>query len=143
MCLGDAVYGIILTLLSWRFLKTQKLEDDKMIRLLMYCGVSTIIVGALMGSWLGDFPKAFLKGTAIERFTSSLAVLDPINDPLTLLLVSLAFGLVHIWAGIIVKMVETIKAGQVADGIIAVSYTHLVTGFPSICVASGCNCPAS
>ena len=118
MCLGDAVYGIILTLLSWRFLKTQKLEDDKMIRLLMYCGVSTIIVGALMGSWLGDFPKAFLKGTAIERFTSSLAVLDPINDPLTLLLVSLAFGLVHIWAGIIVKMVETIKAGQVADGII-------------------------
>jgi V/A-type H+-transporting ATPase subunit I len=117
MCLGDAVYGILLILLSWRFLKTQKLEDDKMIRLLMYCGVSTVIAGALMGSWLGDFPTAFLKGTVIERFTSAVAVIDPINDPLTLLLVSLAFGLVHIWAGIFVKMVEDIKAGRVADGI--------------------------
>jgi len=118
MCLGDAVYGIMLTLFSWRFIKTQNLEDDRLMRLLMYCGVSTFFAGAFMGSWLGDFPAAFLPGTLFERLTSSVALLDPINDPLTLLLVSLAFGIVHIWAGIIVKMAGTIRAGQVVDGLV-------------------------
>lgn len=117
LCLGDAVYGIMLSLFSWWFIKTQKLEDDRFMRLLMYCGFSTILAGALTGSWFGDFPVSFLKGTLIERITSSIVVLDPINDPMTLLLVSLAFGIVHIWVGIIVKMVGTIRAGQLADGI--------------------------
>lgn len=118
LCLGDAVYGVMLSLFSWWFLKTQNLEDDRFMRLLMYCGYSTILAGALTGSWFGDFPVSFLKGTLFERITSSMTVLDPINDPMTLLLVSLAFGIVHIWVGIIVKMVGTIRDGQVADGII-------------------------
>ncbi len=118
MCLGDAVYGIMLFVFSWRFIKTQNLEDDRLMRLLMYCGVSTFFAGALMGSWLGDFPTAFLPGTAFERFTSNLQVLDPINDPMTLLLVSLLFGITHLWVGIIVKMIGTVRNGQVVDGIV-------------------------
>ncbi len=117
MCLGDAVYGIILSLFAWSFLKTQNLEDDKMMKLLMYCGVSTFFAGAVMGSWLGDLPTAFFPGTLFERITSSIALLDPINDPLTLLLVSLAFGIVHIWAGIIVKMIGTIRDGDLIGGL--------------------------
>lgn len=118
LCLGDAVYGIMLSLFSWWFIKTQNLEDDRFMRLLMYCGFSTILAGALTASWFGDFPVAFLKGTFIERITSSIAVLDPINDPMTLLLVSLAFGIIHIWVGIIVKMVGTIRDGQLVDAIL-------------------------
>ncbi|MGI6620859.1 MAG: V-type ATP synthase subunit I [Bacillota bacterium] len=118
LCLGDAIYGIMLSLFSWWFIKTQNLEDERFMRLLMYCGFSTILAGALTGSWFGDFPVQFLKGTVIERITSSMAVLDPVNDPMTLLLVSLAFGIVHIWVGIIVKMVGTIRGGNVVEGII-------------------------
>lgn len=118
MCLGDAIYGIILSIFSIWFIKTQSLEDDKLIRLLGYCGVSTLFAGALMGSWFGDLPSTFFGGTAIERFTSKFAVLDPVNDPITLLVVSLGLGIVHLWVGIIVKMLGTIREGAVFDAIV-------------------------
>ena len=118
MCLGDAVYGVILSIFSIVFLRTQKLEDDKLIKLLGYCGVSTVFAGALMGSWLGDLPKTFLEGTAFERFASRIAILDPVNDPITLLVVSLGLGILHIWVGVIVKMIGTIRTGAVVDGIL-------------------------
>ena len=73
----------------------------------MYCGFSRSLLKRLQQGLVWGFPVAFLKGTFIERITSSIAVLDPINDPMTLLLVSLAFGIIHIWVGIIVKMVGT------------------------------------
>ncbi|HOV65335.1 MAG TPA: V-type ATP synthase subunit I [Bacillota bacterium] len=119
MCLGDAIYGIILSIFSIVFLRTQNLEDDKLIKLLGYCGISTVFAGALMGSWLGDLPKTFLAGTAFEKFTSSIAILDPVNDPITLLIVSLGLGILHIWVGIIVKMIGTIRQGAVVDGILS------------------------
>ncbi len=121
ICLGDAVYGIVLALGCWLFLKTQKLDDggQKMVRLLMYSGISTIIMGALMGSWLADFPSVFFKGTIIERFAQSVAVLDPIGDPLTLLVISFVLGIFQVWVGIMVNMWGQIRSGQVLEGIIS------------------------
>ncbi len=121
ICLGDAVYGILLALGCWLFLRTQRLEDggQKMVRLLMYSGISTIIMGALMGSWLADLPSVFLKGTFVERFANKVAVLDPIGDPLTLLGISFVLGIFQVWVGIIVNMYGLIISGQVAEGIIS------------------------
>jgi len=121
ICLADALYGVALVIGSWYFLKTHKLSDggQKLVKLLMYSGISTAIIGALMGSWMGDLASVFFAGTAIEKFVKSLAMLNPIEDPLTLLVISLAFGILQVWVGIIVKMYSLIKEGQVYEGIIS------------------------
>ncbi len=121
ICLADAVYGIILAVGCWFFLKTQKLADggQKLVRLLMYSGVSTILMGALMGSWFADLPTVFFGGTIIERLAKSVAVLDPIGDPLTLLVISIVLGVIQVWVGILVKMYALIRAGEVKEGILS------------------------
>ncbi|MBE3519427.1 MAG: V-type ATP synthase subunit I [Firmicutes bacterium] len=121
ICLGDAVYGVVLSLVSWYFLKRYKLSDggQKLMRLLLYSGISTIIAGALMGSWLGDLPSVFFPGSAFERFVLSIKVVDPIGEPLVLMLVSFLMGIFQIWVGIIVKMCSLIRSGQVFEGIMS------------------------
>lgn len=119
ICLGDAVYGILLTIGSWWFIKSQGLKypADKLPRLLMYSGISTLLAGAATNSWMADLFSVFLPGTAIERFFSNLALLNPIEDPLTMMLVSFGFGIIHIWVGIGVKMLSSFRQGDYADGI--------------------------
>lgn len=121
ICLGDAVYGVVLSLVSWYFLKRYKLSDggQKLMRLLLYSGISTTIAGALMGSWLGDLPTVFFRGSAFERFVLSIKVVDPIGEPLVLMVVSFLMGIFQIWVGIIVKMYSLIKNGQVFEGIMS------------------------
>ncbi len=121
ICLGDAVYGIILAVGCYFFLKTQKLADggQKLVRLLMYSGVSTILMGALMGSWFADLPTVFFGGTVIERLAKSVAVLDPIGDPLTLLVISFILGIIQVWVGILVKMYGLILSGDVKEAILS------------------------
>ena len=121
ICLGDAVYGIVLSLGAWYFLRSQKLADggQKLVKLLMYSGVSTVIVGALTASWMSDLATAFFPGTIVERFVNSLAVINPVADPLTMLVVSFGFGLIQVWVGIALKMFGFFRQGQVAEGIIS------------------------
>lgn len=119
ICLGDAVYGILLSLGAWYFLRTQKLSDDKLVKLLMYSGISTFFAGALMGSWLGDLPSVFFAGSLFDRLTGKIALINPVDDPLTLLVISVALGIFQIWVGIIMKMYTTIKEGDVKEGILS------------------------
>lgn len=121
ICLGDAVYGVVLSLVSWYFLKRYKLSDggQKLMRLLLYSGISTTIAGALMGSWLGDLPTVFFRGSAFERFVLSIKVVDPIGEPLVLMVASFLMGIFQIWIGIIVKMYSLVKSGQTFEGIMS------------------------
>ncbi len=131
MCLGDAVYGIILALGCYWFLKTQKLAPggDKLIRLLMYSGVSTIIVGAFFGSWLADFAGVFLTGTIVDRSVKAITLVDPIAEPLTLLVVSFLLGVLQVWVGIAVKAYSLHRAGDTKEAILSQgSWLVLIAG---------------
>lgn len=121
ICLGDAIYGIVLTLGCWWFIKSQGLKSpkDKLLRLLMYSGIATVIAGAATASWMADLASVFFPGTAIERFVNSLALINPIEDPLTMLVVSFAFGIFQVWVGIGVKMLSFFRQGQYMEGILS------------------------
>ncbi len=119
ICLGDAVYGIVLTIGAWWFMKSQGLKPpgDKLPRLLMYSGISTLLAGAATNSWMADLVSVFLPGTSVERFLTRLALINPIEDPLTMMLVSFAFGIFHVWVGIGVKMLSSFRKGEYSDGV--------------------------
>jgi len=72
-----------------------KREAKKMIRLLFYAGASTTLFGALTGGWFG-INLENLPNSEIKSVLLSFKVVDPVSEPMTLLLVAFAIGVVQL-----------------------------------------------
>lgn len=118
LALSDAGYGIILTFLSVLFLRKLDLPrgSTRLLRLLAYAGVSTVIFGALTGGWFGDLFE-FLPIPALRQARAVLMVLDPLQQPMTMLFVSLALGLGQIWFGLFIKLWTSLRRGAWGDAL--------------------------
>lgn len=121
MCLSDAGYGLIIAALSYWALVKFKFEGmtKKFIGLFFLGGVSTFIMGAIMGSWMGDtlnfLPEnmLFIKTFLID----TISLLDPIKNPMPLLLISLSLGVIQIYTGFIIKFIANIKDNKIKTGL--------------------------
>lgn len=118
-CFGDVLYGVLLIALGWGL--ARKYRDYPTLRnfflLLAYAGVPTIIVGALTGSWAGDLPAYLGDGNFLQRWSDGLAVANPIDKALQVLLIALALGVLNQFLGIIMLMVRNIRQGDVKSAI--------------------------
>ena len=121
MCLSDAGYGLVIAVLSYLALKKFKFEGmaKKLFGLFFLGGLSTFIMGAIMGSWMGDtlnyLPKSLL---FIKTFLiNTISLLDPIKDPMPLLLISLSLGVVQIYTGFIIKFIINVKENKLKTGL--------------------------
>ena len=101
MMLSDAGYGIIMTAACFIVLRKFDLEGAtyKMIRLFFYCGISTIIWGALFGGWFGDFIQVFSRTILGKEVVIDALWFNPLDDPMKLLIFSLALGIIHLFIG--------------------------------------------
>ena len=126
MMFSDAGYGILMVIATGLMIKIFK-PDKKMynnLKLFQYCGVSTTIWGLVFGSFFGDAPAAIANMfTGTERVmahsisnmgdpTPALMpwpTIDPQKDSLTLMIISIAFGLVHILVGMGCKFVVCLR----------------------------------
>lgn len=121
MCLSDAGYGLIIAALSYWALKKYKFEGmvKKFFGLFFLGGLSTFIMGAVMGSWMGDtlnyLPEnmLFIRAFLIDK----ISLLDPIKNPMPLLLISLSLGVIQIYTGFIIKFIANIKEGKIKTGL--------------------------
>jgi len=121
MCLSDAGYGLIIATLSYFALLKFKFEGmvKKLFGLFFLGGLSTFIMGAIMGSWMGDtlnyLPKNLL---FIKTFLiNTISLLDPIKDPMPLLLISLSLGVIQIYTGFIIKFIANVKENKIKTGL--------------------------
>jgi V-type ATPase 116kDa subunit family. len=73
--------------------------------LLLLCGISSAIWGALFGGWFGDM------------FGIPALWFNPLNDPMTMLVFSLALGVIQIFTGLGMKAYINIKNGHIIDAI--------------------------
>lgn len=119
--LADMGYGLLMVLVS---LVVQKKFRPKgptmrhMIPLLGLCGVSTFIMGALTGSFFGDFIPQIAKLIDPDTTLTALpALFTPLEDTLMILVGSMALGLVQIVTGMLVSFIEKLKRGQVVDAV--------------------------
>jgi V/A-type H+/Na+-transporting ATPase subunit I len=114
LALTDAGYGIVMMIVMWaaeRFFRlTRPLRN--MVRLLFYAGASTIVFGALSGGWFGMNIEA-LPGE-VGDILLSLKVIDPISEPLVLLVVALAFGIVQLLFAWSVRGYDHLRKGDIA-----------------------------
>lgn len=120
-CVSDVGYGAILVFTSWFVLKKFKLgpQGQRFWKLFLFCGISTIIIGALMGSWFGNLFELLAESNKVflplKRFKDSLVILDPLKEPTKLLGIALGFGIIQVWFGNIVAAVGNIKNKRYLD----------------------------
>ena len=121
MCLSDAGYGLVIAVLSYVALKKFKFEGmaKKLFGLFFLGGLSTFVIGAIMGSWMGDTLN-YLPGNLlfIKTFLiNTISLLDPIKDPMPLLLISLSLGVIQIYTGFIIKFIANVKENKIKTGL--------------------------
>lgn len=119
MMLSDAGYGIIMAVGCLLALKKFKLEGTtyKMIKLFFYCGISTIFWGAMFGGWFGDFIQVFARTILGKEVTVAPLWFNPLDDPMKLLIFSLALGVIHLFIGMGIKAYMQIKEGKWFDAV--------------------------
>ena len=119
MMLSDAGYGLVMLIGTTIALKRFKLEDTMKKTLTMFrnCGISTIIWGALFGSWFGDIIQVVARDYFGKNITSVALWFQPLDDPIKLLLYSFALGILHLFLGLGVSFKMAWDDGRKADAI--------------------------
>lgn len=115
MMFSDAGYGVLMVIGTTLLIKLFK-PDKKMynnLKLFQYCGISTTVWGLVFGSIFGDAPAAIYNYFTGANVTVAQILpwptLDPQKDALLLMVVSIAFGLVHILVGMSCKFIMCVK----------------------------------
>ncbi len=114
MCLGDAGFGIILAaLLGWVLLKFPVGGNLRKLLVVMFiCGLSTIVMGALTGSWLANTIDSFAFLHFLRPLRDRLVIWDPMNDPMTYLGVCLTLGFVQLIFGLCIAFWDAFRRGS-------------------------------
>ncbi len=121
LMLSDGGYGIIMSLVAafalWK-LKLPK-SQQKFMKLIFFCGLSTIFWGLMFGSWFG-----------IEELVKYGVWLNPVEEPELLLSWSLLFGVIHMYAGFALKAANLIRDKKYLDAVFEVLPVYVFyTGF--------------
>jgi len=119
---GDGGYGIIMALFAGYVLRKFKLEDEtrKFIKLIFWCGISTIFWGAMFGGWFG-----------IESLSKYALWLNPVEQTELFLSYSLLFGVIHMYVGFGIKAANLIREKQYLDALfdvggVLIFYTGII-----------------
>lgn len=119
MMLSDAGYGIIMVIGTMIALKKFRLEESMRKTLVMFrnCGISTVIWGALFGSWFGDIVQVVGKQFFDKDIGSIALWFQPLDDPIKLLLFSFGIGILHLFLGVAVAFYMSWKDGRRLDAV--------------------------
>lgn len=120
MMLSDAGYGVLMVLGCSIALAKFSLDEKMRKTLVMFrnCGVSTVIFGALFGSWFGDIVQVVGREFFGREIGSIALWFEPLDDPIKLLLYSFALGIAHLFLGLGVSFAMKWKSGKKLDAIL-------------------------
>lgn len=123
--LSDAGYGLLLMLAGIFALWKMKPKGGfrSFMQLAVICGASTILWGLLFGGFFGDaIPSIYLMFTG-KTFPYDMALwFNPTNDPMTMLIFSLALGGIQIVAGMAIKAYMMIRDGEIWAAIFDIGF---------------------
>ena len=147
ICFSDVGYGLMLVILgAYLNAKTKAYQGaNNLTRMLLYGGISSVIFGALTGSWFGDLykPEYLGQGNILQVLQQKSLALDPIDKTIVALLIALGIGVVNQFFGIILKMYGAIRArdwmGAFSDG---VCWIVTLTGVLVLSAKLFCDIPA-
>lgn len=112
LMLSDAGYGLlmVIAMLFAKYKLKVRGSMKKTADMYLYCGISTVFWGTLFGGWFGDLIPTVMKNfMGIENPPSLALWLEPMNDTMNLLMYSMLFGIVHLFAGLAIRFFMLIK----------------------------------
>lgn len=128
MMMADIGYGLVMAAAGIFALKFVELTDGtrKMVKLLLYCSIPTIIFGFLFGSFFGGI------------ILLTPLWIDPVSKPMDVLIWSIVFGMIHLFAGLGVKGYMLLKSGKILDAVFDVLLWYgLIIGLILMFIAPG------
>ena len=120
LMMADIGYGLVMVLAAIVAMKKIKPKGGTLAfcQLVLYAGISTMVMGALTGGFFGDIPYRLVHLIDPTSTWAGLPYLfSPVNDSNTVLYGSLVVGLIHLNTGMVISFVEKCKAGNLLDGL--------------------------
>ena len=116
--MADMGYGLLMLAMGL-FLWKKKVHGtmDYMGGLLVLCGISTFVVGALTGGFFGDFLSQLAKLIDPKSTFALPYLFTPLTDTMAILIGSLVLGFVQILTGMVISFVKKARDGHIMDGI--------------------------
>lgn len=114
MMFSDAGYGLLMIIVCGLLGFGNFIEKEKrrMFKMFFYCGLSTTFWGLMYGSFFGDMIATVSKTFGSGKLALSPLLVDPVKKPLEVLVMSVAFGAVHILTALGVKLYMTWRDGD-------------------------------
>lgn len=128
MMFSDAGYGLLLMLVCGYLGFSKRLEKSrqKTFKMFFFCGVSTTFWGILYGSFFGDMIYT-VSGTFFGKQIALTPIwLDPISQALKLLIFSVAFGMIQILTGLVLKFYTLYRQKKTRDAMFDVGFWIVV-----------------
>ncbi len=112
MCIGDVGYGAILAAAAWWARRKLDLSEAarRFMHLLMYCGLAAILVGIFTRGYFG------IESDALPGFLKFPGSLDVLLNPIPMMLICAALGLIHISLGVAIEMYDNMRHNSVWMG---------------------------
>ncbi len=154
---ADVGYGLLLTLGGLLIPRLLNLSPNmkRMITMFGYCGIACTLLGVVFGGWFGDLPYAIMTNymgyESVEAAKAAAPIfngvvltlngspisLNPLENPIPFLIISLGMGLIHIVGGMAVKFYMLCKNGDILSAIFDIgSYWVLFAGIGVLFVQS-------
>lgn len=118
MMLSDAAYGAIMFLGCFIALKKFPRMSEglhKSLKMFMYCGISTFVWGVLFGGYFGNAVDIISQTFFGKTVTIPALWFVPLDNPMKLLVYSMAFGVVHLFVGHGLKGYMELNEGRKLD----------------------------
>lgn len=111
MCLGDAGYGALMVFLFLGAVRKYRMEGEarNFFVMLGLCGISTIAVGIVTGTFFGNLIDSFSFLHFLKPLKDAPVLLDPMKDPITFLGIALALGVFQILFGLGVAFFDCLR----------------------------------
>ncbi len=109
MCIGDVGYGFMLLVAAWLIKNRLDVAPGvkKFMDLLILGGISSMIVGVATRSYFA------LAEESLPQFLRYTPLIEPLDQVMTLLVISVALGVVHVSLGVCLKAYRRIRDGDV------------------------------
>jgi V/A-type H+-transporting ATPase subunit I len=123
MCLTDAGYGIIMFATMWAALRFLDIPAGmrNLVRLLMYGGILTFIMGVLFGGWFGLTPEqapAFMTVMRDGELMFRGQTFDALGNAMQVLILSLALGYIQTWFGVLISFLHNYRTRSKKDAML-------------------------
>ncbi|PIZ71914.1 hypothetical protein COY07_04080 [Candidatus Peregrinibacteria bacterium CG_4_10_14_0_2_um_filter_43_11] len=114
MCLTDAGYGLMMFIITWVALKYLRIPSglSKLVRLLMYAGIFTFVMGILFGGWFGMTPDqapAWMTVMQDGKLMFKGQTFDALGNAMQVLILSFSLGFIQTWFGVLLNFIHRFR----------------------------------